>query len=71
MPPINSFETKTNNNVIEKQRPEVIISDQAEEAVLMDFNPEVEARRQRDQREAYYEDDENPQGPRGVQCASQ
>ncbi|XP_046445096.1 dnaJ homolog subfamily A member 1-like [Daphnia pulex] len=52
-------------------RPEVIVSDQAEEAVLMDFNPENEARRQREQREAYYEDEDNPQGPRGVQCATQ
>ncbi len=51
-------------------RPEVIISDQAEEAVLMDFNPEFEERRRRDQREAY-EDDDHPHGPRGVQCATQ
>ena len=48
----------------------MIISDQAEEAVLMDFNPEFEDRRRRDQREAY-DDDDHSQGPRGVQCATQ
>ena len=50
-------------------RPESIISDQAEEVVLLDYNPEQDARRQREQREAY-EDDDQP-GPRGVQCATQ
>ena len=51
-------------------RPEIIISDQSEEVMLMDFNPETESRRQRDQREAY-DDDDHPHGPRGVQCATQ
>lgn len=51
-------------------RPEVLISDQAEEVVLMDFNQENETRRQREQRQAY-EDDDHAQGPRGVQCATQ
>lgn len=51
-------------------RPEVIVSDQSEEVMLMDFNPEAESRRQRDQREAY-DDDDHPHGPRGVQCATQ
>ena len=55
-------------------RPEVIISDQAEEVMLMDFNPETDSRRQRDQREAYADDDDHhhgPRGPGGVQCATQ
>jgi len=51
-------------------RPEVMVTDQAEEVVLMDFNQENEARRQREQREVY-EDDDHPHGPRGVQCATQ
>lgn len=60
-----------NSNVLFKNfRPEVIISDQAEDTVLMDFNPDYQGRRQRDNREAY-EDDDNLQGPRGVQCATQ
>jgi len=48
----------------------VIVSDQSEEVMLMDFNPEAESRRHRDQREAY-DDDDHPHGPRGVQCATQ
>ena len=49
----------------------MIISDQAEEVVLMDFNPEFQGNRQRDNREAY-EDDDHFQGPRGgVQCQTQ
>ena len=48
----------------------MLISDQAEEVVLMDFNQENETRRQREQRQAY-EDDDHAQGPRGVQCATQ
>lgn len=51
-------------------RPEVLVSDQAEEVMLMDFNPEFEARRQREYREAYEDDDHHP-GARGVQCATQ
>jgi len=51
-------------------KPEVMITDQAEEVVLMDFSQENEAHRQREQREAY-EDDDHPHGPRGVQCATQ
>jgi len=52
-------------------RPEVIVADQAEEVVLMDFNQEQEARRRREYHEAYEEDDRQ-QGPRGgVQCATQ
>lgn len=47
-----------------------MVTDQAEEVVLMDFNQENEARRQREQREVY-EDDDHPHGPRGVQCATQ
>jgi len=53
-------------------RPESIISDQAEEVVLMEFNADSEARRQRAQREAYDDDDEGHNGrPHGVQCATQ
>ena len=55
-------------------RPEALISDQAEEVVLMDF-VEGEGRRQRAQREAYNDDDdEGGHGggrPQGVQCATQ
>jgi len=52
-------------------RPEVMITDQAEEVVLMDFNQDSEARRQREHREAYEDDDGHGHGPRGVQCATQ
>lgn len=56
-------------------RPEMIISDQAEEVVLMDYDPESESRRQRARGQAY-EDDEDHQGRHGmggpgVQCATQ
>lgn len=41
--------------------------------MLMDFDHETqnEARRQREHREAYDDDDDQPHGPRGVQCATQ
>lgn len=48
----------------------MIVSDQAEEVILMDFDVESEARRRREHYEAYEEDD-HPQGHRGVQCATQ
>lgn len=49
-----------------------MISDQAEEVMLMDFNPEFEARRQREFREAYDDDEGSHHGSRGgVQCATQ
>ncbi len=53
----------------------MIISDQAEEVVLMDYDPESESRRQRARGQAY-EDDEDHQGRHGmggpgVQCATQ
>ena len=51
-------------------RPEVIVSDQAEEVMLMDFDMENESRRRREHFEAY-EDDDQHQGHRGVQCATQ
>lgn len=50
-------------------RPEIMIPDQAEECVLLPFDPEREARR-RHQKNAYEEDDDSHgNGPR-VQCAT-
>lgn len=57
-------------NTLALLRPEILISDQAEEVMLMEFNPEFEARRQREHREAYDDDEPHP-GARGVQCATQ
>lgn len=49
-------------------RPEIMIPDQAEECILLPFDPEEEARK-RHHRNAYDDDDDMPGGQR-VQCAT-
>lgn len=49
-------------------REEIMIPDSAEEVMLQDLDPEQEARRQRQQREAYEEDDDHFHPRGGVQC---
>lgn len=49
-------------------RQECMIPDNAEEVVLQDLDPEQEARRQRQHREAYEEDEEHFHPRGGVQC---
>lgn len=50
-------------------RPEIMISDQAEEVTLLPFDPEQEARR-RSQKNAYDDDDEMGGSGQRVQCAT-
>lgn len=49
-------------------RQECMIPDNAEEVILQDLDPEQEARRQRQHREAYEEDDDHFHPRGGVQC---
>ncbi|KAL1425368.1 hypothetical protein MTO96_019254 [Rhipicephalus appendiculatus] len=49
-------------------RQECMIPDSAEEVILQDLDPEQEARRQRQHREAYEEDDDHFHPRGGVQC---
>lgn len=51
-------------------RAEVMISDQAEEVVLMPFDPEQEARARQHSRNAYDEDDEGHGHTQRVPCAT-
>lgn len=51
-------------------REEIMIPDDAEEAVLQRFDPEMERERAHQRREAYDSEDEGPAHGQRVQCAT-